>query len=350
MSTEEKCPLSPEESKGLVWYIGYLFIFFLLFKIFRSLWRGLYSCFIADLIGKTVDWKKLDKWAVVTGATDGIGKAYAKALAAKGFDIVLISRTQEKLEDVAAEIEKKYSVKTKVIAVDVTGEIDIYDKIRREIDGLKIGVLVNNVGMSYAWSEYLTKVPNGEKFADNLVKANITTCLRMTLLVLPRMEQQGKGVILNISSLSACSVLLTIYSSVSALFPVPLLTIYSSCKVFVNFFSKATQEEYRKNGIIIQSVLPGFVATNMSKMRPSFTTCTPEAFVKWALKTVGVETQTYGYPVHKLQGYIQEFCGQYLPEDWYLSINHNMMNDLRKRYYRKYGMVDGDKMTSAKDK
>lgn len=63
MSAEEKCSLSPEESKGLVWYIGFLLICWLSFKIIRSLWRGLYTCFIADLIGATVDWKKLDRWA-----------------------------------------------------------------------------------------------------------------------------------------------------------------------------------------------------------------------------------------------------------------------------------------------
>ncbi|KFM63344.1 Estradiol 17-beta-dehydrogenase 12, partial [Stegodyphus mimosarum] len=142
--------------------------------------------------------------------------------------------------------------------------------------------------MSYAYAEYLTKVPHAEKFVENLIKANVVSCTRMSLLVLPQMEQRRKGVIINVSSLSALS-------------PVPLLSVYSACKVYVNFFTRATQEEYSSKGIIVQSVLPGFVSTKMSKMRPSFTTCTPEAFVRWALKTVGVESQTYGYPVHKLQ-------------------------------------------------
>ncbi|GFS44771.1 very-long-chain 3-oxoacyl-CoA reductase [Nephila pilipes] len=330
MSSTEKCELSQGESKGIIYFIGFIFIFWLLFKLLRSVWRGLYSCFIADLIGGTVNWKKLGRWAVVTGSTDGIGKSYSKALAAKGFNIVLISRTQKKLEDVAQEIEKKYSVKTKTIAVDITDDSSIYDKIRTEIQDLDIGVLVNNVGMSYPYAEYLTKVPNAETFVENLIKANIVSCTRMTLLVLPVMEKAGKGVILNISSLSALS-------------PMPLLSMYSASKVYVNFFSKATQEEYKKKGIIVQSVLPGFVSTNMSKMRPSFTTCTPDAFVKWALKTVGVETQTYGYPVHKLQGYAQEILTDYLPEHLNLAINHNMLNNIRKRYYKKYGLVDGEK-------
>lgn len=337
MSGDEKCSLTQHETKGFIWLIGFLVICWLLFKLARSLWRGLYTCFIAELIGATVSWKKLGKWAVVTGSTDGIGKAYAKALAAKGFNIVLISRTQEKLDTVAQEIEKKYGVQTKTVAIDITDEPVIYDKIKKEIEDLEIGVLVNNVGMSYQYAEYLTKVPNVEKFADNLIKANIVSCTRMTLIALPIMERLGKGVILNVSSLSALS-------------PVPLLTMYSASKVYVNFFSKAVQEEYLKKGIIIQSVLPGFVSTNMSKMRPSFTTCTPEAFVKWALKTVGVETQTYGYPVHKLQGYVQELLVEYAPEQVSLAINSKMMNNIRKRYYRKYGLVDDEKKSSSKHK
>ncbi|XP_054720048.1 very-long-chain 3-oxoacyl-CoA reductase-B-like [Uloborus diversus] len=325
------CELTQKVSNEVVWYIGCITVFWFLFVILRSLWRGLYTCIVADLVGATVNWKKLGKWAVVTGATDGIGKAYAHALAAKRFDIVLVSRTPEKLEAVADEIEKKHGVKTKIVAVDFTGELNIYNTIRQEIEDLDIGVLVNNVGMSYAYAEYITKVPNGEKFVDNLIKANIISCTRMSLLVLPQMEKKGKGVIINISSLSALS-------------PVPLLSVYSACKVFVNFFSKATQEEYKAKGIIVQSVLPGFVSTKMSKMRPSFTTCTPEAFVRWALKTVGVESQTYGYPVHKLQGLIQELLTNYLPENLNLALNHKMMNNIRKRYYKKFGLVDEDKM------
>lgn len=63
MSTDEKCSLTPSDSKGIVWLIGVLVICWFLFKLVRSLWRGLYTCFIADLIGTTVNWKKLGRWA-----------------------------------------------------------------------------------------------------------------------------------------------------------------------------------------------------------------------------------------------------------------------------------------------
>ncbi|KAH0499956.1 Very-long-chain 3-oxoacyl-CoA reductase [Microtus ochrogaster] len=98
--------------------------------------------------------------------------------------------------------EEKYKVETRTIAVDFTLD-DIYDKIKTGLDGLEIGVLVNNVGMSYEYPEYFLEIPD----LDNV-----------TRLVLPGMVERSKGVILNISS-------------ASGMLPVPLLTIYSATKV-----------------------------------------------------------------------------------------------------------------------
>ena len=101
-----------------------------------------------------VNLKKYGSWAVVTGCTDGIGKAYAEHLAKRGLNIVLISRTLEKLQEQAKFITDKYKVETKVIAVDFTEQTSIYTTIRNELGDLDIGVLVNNVGMSYKYPEF----------------------------------------------------------------------------------------------------------------------------------------------------------------------------------------------------
>lgn len=79
--------------------------------------------------------------AVITGSTDGIGRQYAIQLAARGVNIVLISRTVEKLMAVANEIEQKHQVKTKWIAADFSQGRPIYDKLRRELDGIPVGIL-----------------------------------------------------------------------------------------------------------------------------------------------------------------------------------------------------------------
>ncbi|XP_029599790.1 very-long-chain 3-oxoacyl-CoA reductase-A-like isoform X2 [Salmo trutta] len=133
---------------------------------------------------------KLGKWAVVTGATDGIGKVYAEKLAGKGFAMMLISRSQDKLDDVARQLEEQYKVETRTIAVDF-GLSDIYPKIEAGLAGLEIGVLVNNVGISYPYPEYFLHIPDLDNFITNMINVNMTSVCQMTRLVLPRMVQSA---------------------------------------------------------------------------------------------------------------------------------------------------------------
>ncbi|XP_057705971.1 very-long-chain 3-oxoacyl-CoA reductase-B [Corythoichthys intestinalis] len=241
--------------------------------------------------GLLVSPAKLGKWAVVTGATDGIGKAYAEELARRGFSIVLISRSQEKLDEVSKEIASKCGVETKTIAADFSS-VNIYSKIEDGLAGLEIGVLVNNVGISYSYPEFFLSVPNLDNFIDTLVNINITSVCQMTRLVLPQMVERKKGAILNISS-------------ASGMYPVPLLTIYSASKAFVDFFSRGLQAEYKSKGVIIQSVLPFFVATKLSKIRrPTLDKPSPERYVAAELNTVGLQTQTNGYLPHAVMGWV----------------------------------------------
>ncbi|KAK6318554.1 very-long-chain 3-oxoacyl-CoA reductase-A [Coregonus clupeaformis] len=234
---------------------------------------------------------KLGKWAVVTGATDGIGKVYAEELARKGFAMMLISRSQDKLDDVARQLEDQYKVETRTIAVDF-GLSDIYPKIEAGLAGLDIGVLVNNVGISYPYPEYFLHIPDLDNFITNMINVNMTSVCQMTRLVLPRMVQRSKGVVLNISS-------------ASGMYPVPLLTVYSSSKAFVDFFSRGLQEEYKAKGIIVQSVLPFFVATKMTRIRkPTLDKPTPERYVAAELTTIGLQDQTNGYFPHAVMGWL----------------------------------------------
>ncbi|XP_056318026.1 very-long-chain 3-oxoacyl-CoA reductase-B [Danio aesculapii] len=233
----------------------------------------------------------LGKWAVVTGATDGIGKAYAEELARRGFAIVLISRTQEKLDEVSKAIESKYNVETKTISADF-GSVDIYPKIESGLAGLEIGVLVNNVGVSYSYPEFFLNIPDVDSFINNMININIMSVCQMTRLVLPRMVDRSKGVILNVAS-------------ASGMYPVPLLTLYSSTKAFVDFFSRGLNAEYKSKGIIIQSVLPFYVTTKLSKIRrPTLDIPTPERYVKAQLSTIGLQTQSNGYLPHAIMGWV----------------------------------------------
>jgi len=130
----------------------------------------------------------LGEWAVITGSTDGIGKAYAFELAKRGLNVVLISRTKQKLEEVAKEIQRKNpTTEVKTIPIDFTQNNTIYSTIRDEIRGLDIGVLINNVGMSYEYPETFDKVENSEKFLNNMIRLNVDSVANLTQMVLPDM-------------------------------------------------------------------------------------------------------------------------------------------------------------------
>ncbi|KPI98862.1 Estradiol 17-beta-dehydrogenase 12, partial [Papilio xuthus] len=226
--------------------------------------------------------------SVVTGCTDGIGKQYAHELANRGCKIVLISRSMDKLQATAEELEKTYGVTTKIIQADFTEGEEVYDKIEKELADLEIGTLINNVGTSYTYPEFFLEIPDLNKTVDTIMKTNCLPVTRMTSIVMPGMTKRGKGVIVNIGS-------------ASSMIPSPLLTVYAASKAYVDKFSEGINMEYSKHGIIVQCVLPGFVCSNMSGIRrSSFLAPTAKQFVNSAIRLVGTTSRTNGYLPHAL--------------------------------------------------
>ncbi|XP_045021054.1 UDP-N-acetylglucosamine/UDP-glucose/GDP-mannose transporter isoform X3 [Bubalus bubalis] len=206
-------------------------------------------------------------------------------LARQGFNVVLISRTLEKLQAIAAEIELTIGSTVKIIQADFAKD-DIYDYIKEKLKGLEIGILVNNVGMlpNLLPSHFL----NTPADIQSLIHCNITSVVKMTQLILKHMESRQKGLILNISS-------------GVALFPWPLYSTYSASKAFVCTFSKALQAEYKEKGIIIQVLTPYAISTPMTKyLSTNMITKTADEFVKESLNYVTIGDETCGCLTHEI--------------------------------------------------
>ncbi|KAK7925553.1 hypothetical protein WMY93_007863 [Mugilogobius chulae] len=292
--------------------VGVLTVLWHLLRLLWSCWRGFSQYFISQFW--QVDLRRYGQWAVVTGATSGIGKAYAIELARRGLDIILVSRSEEKLKTVAKEIEEIYGRKTCIIRADFTDGHSIYPKIAKALQELEIGILVNNVGITYSEHfAYFLETPNAHKKITNIINCNMLSVPQMSRLVLPFMVTRGRGLIVNISSETGVR-------------SHPLLSLYSATKLFVTHFSHCLHAEYKSKGIIVQCVAPFMVSTNMTRHRPvSYITKSAQGFVSEALNTVGYSTYTSGCLSHALQSVVLTLL---LP-DW-LRLSSFFIQQLRK--------------------
>nr|XP_039267033.1 very-long-chain 3-oxoacyl-CoA reductase-A-like [Styela clava] len=278
--------------------------------IFETLNKS-YKFYVTHFLDSSVDFAKFGKWAIVTGSTDGIGKAIAHELAKRRINIFLISRNLEKLTKVAEEIERAYKVETKILVFDFTnfdhspGSGDPYNVISEAIKDLDVGIMVNNVGMPTGGVDVFHKSQKpGEtlsKTISNLIHCNASSRVKMMELVLPSMIARKIGLIINISSMSAA-------------FACPVLNTYAATKRFDDTLSVSLGQEYRKHGVIIQSIQPGFVQTNMTKPLGSSTNLifpTATTYVHHMMKTIGKSDCTNGYWAHTISLWLTML----IPED-----------------------------------
>nr|ADF80270.1 17-beta hydroxysteroid dehydrogenase 12 [Haliotis diversicolor supertexta] len=298
--------------------LGVLATAYVALKLFRWEYNFLKQHFLGPALGLSVNVKKAGPWAVVTGCTDGIGKAYAEQLAKKGPNIVLMSRTQSKLDDLAKDLEGRFHIQTRVIAVDFT-QPEIYSRIERELQGLEIGTLVNNVGMAYELPEFFFNIANREKTVKDMLNCNMLSMVMMISIVTPGMIERGRGYVINIASSAGER-------------PMPLLALYSASKVFMDYLTKALQIEYGSKGITFQSVRPNFVATKLSGIRRSNPFCPyPDQYVRAALATLGISNATNGYFMHTIQSTITALLPDFVVFNFLKSARKGALKRLERR-------------------
>ena len=227
------------------------------------------------------------QWAVVTGASDGIGKEFAIQLAKKGFSIVLISRSRDKLLEVQSLIRQSSpNAETLVYPFDfTTTDASKYLLLKQQLEQRDVGCLVNNVAMSHSFP--VPFIEEDALLVDQLLQCNMSAQLKVTRIVLPQMISRRGGTILNIGSL---------LGQITA----PCLSIYAATKAFLRSFSKSLAYEVAGSGVHVHHINAGFVATQMSKMKPSWMAPTPKKFVRAVLGSAGSTSESSPFLVHSI--------------------------------------------------
>ena len=187
-------------------------------------------------------------FALITGASKGIGKAIARELAGKGFDLLLVARTESLLQNVAEEIRKDFGREAHWLTMDLSApgaSQKIFDWCRE--NNYAVSVLVNNAGygLSGTFGTY-TLQENMQ-----MLQVNVNVVVELTQLFLPQLKQQSQAYILNISSTAA-------YQAV------PYLALYSASKSFVLQFSRALRYELKKTSVSVTCISPGTTDTDFA--------------------------------------------------------------------------------------
>ena len=185
------------------------------------------------------------KTALVTGASSGIGRAFAYALAERGARLLLVARSRDKLRDLAAELRRDYACDADFLKVDLSAT-DAVDTIDRHLKGTGtfVDVLINNAGFA-AYGRFET-IPLTRQRDEVLV--NCIAAIELTHLLLPGMQARSGGAVINVASTAAFQ-------------PDPYMAVYGATKAFLLSFSEAVWAENRHRGIRVVALCPGATQT-----------------------------------------------------------------------------------------
>lgn len=190
----------------------------------------------------------MDKLALITGASRGIGKALAESFAKNGYSLILTARGMNELTVLQAELKSKYQCEAKIYSVDLASPTGADDLVQACGDDLsKIDVLVNNAGFGAAkkFNDMSADEMNG------MIEVNIGAVTRLTYSIIPHMLARKSGRILNLASTAAYA-------------PGPYMAMYYASKAYVLSLSQALHEEFAKDGISISTLCPGPTMTGFS--------------------------------------------------------------------------------------
>lgn len=184
------------------------------------------------------------KFAVVTGASRGLGRCFALELARRGIDTILIALPGEGLTNVASEC-RHLNTQSHICETDITKKENVMGLCNWINENFNVFMLINNAGVGGTRSF----VDSPAEYIDTIIQLNVTACTIMTHQLLPNLLRQEKGYVLNVSSMASFN-------------PVGYKTVYPASKRFIQHFSRGLYQELKNTGVFVSVVHPGGMKTN----------------------------------------------------------------------------------------
>lgn len=256
-----------------------------------------------------------DAWALVTGATDGIGFGFAEELSERGFNVFLHGRNREKLSRRQEELQVKFpNIKYKIIVSDAANIHEDVNLILNEIGDASLTVLVNNVGGENQSYRGLTELSYQD--VRTTINTNATFMTQITRVLLPVLEKNGPSLVLNVSSIAA--------------YGMPFVPVYSATKGFVDSFSRALDAEVKARGqdVEVLTIRVGSVRSRSNDVDVGLMVPDSRTMAAASLERVGCGLPLiFGYWGHAIAGLSLDF----IPRPFMVKMLANTMDSLKKQ-------------------
>jgi len=191
--------------------------------------------------------------ALVTGSSSGIGAAYAKSLAARGYDLIMVARRRDRLEELAGLLRHTYGIMAEIMVADLSDPLELSRVEQRAAGEERLTMLINNAGLG-GIKPFLEIE---REYIQKLIAVNVTALTLLTYATLPGMLRRGSGTIVNLASGLAYT-------------HMPGVAVYAPTKAYVTHFTRLLHDEYNSRGIRFQALLPGLTRTELGTGQQSF--------------------------------------------------------------------------------